>query len=337
VTGGRLRTLEGQELMNPALRVVAGAASTVMKATGTALTQTHLWHEVRQVLLKRVREQLGDNAVYHGHTLCKLEEGGDNDTVSLCFTTSNENQEEQLEVKVVLACDGTRSTVRSLASEPEDVLLDEGLSVWRGLAASVQSQGTTTWYRGASGQSGLIFPAGKDCGSSWTVIAPVVSGRSTTKEEAISRLKAALPSDTDPLLLDTINKSETIIENKLVTRDFTKPWASSIPRVAYLGDAMHPLRPTGEGTALALEDAWVIADMAASTDTAEEFLRPEMLRAFEEKRLKRVRAVSDAVKRQAEKFYKSPSIGGQTSLKGPEDGLTVAEAMRKYPIQYTEL
>ena len=40
------------------------------------------------------------------------------------------------------------------------------------------------------------------------------------------------------------------------------PYRSPTPRV--LGDAAHPLRPTGEGTALAYEDAWTLGDILRS-------------------------------------------------------------------------
>ena len=43
------------------------------------------------------------------------------------------------------------------------------------------------------------------------------------------------------------------------------------------GDAAHPLRPTGEGTALALEDAWTLGTILGGKEEAD----PSSLREYE--------------------------------------------------------
>ena len=94
-----------------------------------------------------------------------------------------------------------------------------------------------------------------------------------------------------------------MIEGKLQTRNFTKPWASATPRVAFLGDAAHPLRPTGEGTALALEDAWTLGSLAVAAESTDDFCDPVTLRQYEALRGARVEAVSNAVRIAANRFY----------------------------------
>ena len=109
--------------------------------------------------------------------------------------------------------------------------------------------------------------------------------------------------------------------------DFSQPWASAAPRVAYLGDAAHPLRPTGEGTALAFEDAWTLGDLLCRAAAAE----PASLRAFEEARRERVRAISEAVKASANRFYDA------SEPVSPSMSRSIPAAMKEHPMSYTRL
>ena len=233
--------------------------------------------------------------------------------------------------RLVLACDGTRSSVRELCpAEPTELLVEEGKSCWRGIAPSFDCDATATFYRSDEGTSALLFPAGVDAGSSWTVIAPAAEGRSLTTEQARRRLDAALcrgACDVDASLLAAIDASPTVLEHKLVVRDYDQPWQASLARVAYLGDACHPLRPTGEGTALAWEDAWTLGCLFAASSAADECLRPATLRAYEEARRVRVRAVATAVRQAADNFYDSKAT--DRTVAGPR---SVAKALADHPI-----
>ena len=234
----------------------------------------------------------------------------------------------QVEATVVLACDGTRSVCRRLLpSEPDDLLIDEKRSVWRGQATDLDTRGEATFYKDEGGRSGLLFPAGAGQGSSWTFISDSVAGRSQSSDEARARLLASLPAELDATLRHAIDASPLIIEGKLMTRDFSKPWASAAPRVAFLGDAAHPLRPTGEGTALALEDAWTVGSLAASAATASAFCAPKTLREYESSRRARVQAVSDAVRELANRFYEK-DVPPVTTIRG---------AFKAHPIVCTAL
>lgn len=324
VTSVSLRTLGGASLMPaPArvLMVVVGSLFRLLRRLGVqrGLSRVHLWHDVREVLRERVVER--GVVLRPSKTLVDLREGAD--AVQLRFGDGDE-----VEAAVVLACDGARSVCRQLLpSEPDDLLVDEKKSVWRGQAIGLDTQGQATFYKDDSGRSGLVFPAGAGQGSSWTFISESVAGRSQSSEESRARLAAALPAELDATLRGAIDASPLIIEGKLMTRDFSKPWASASPRVAFLGDAAHPLRPTGEGTALALEDAWTVGSLAASAATAEAFCAPATLREYERSRRARVRAVSDAVRVAANRFYE----------KGAPPGTTVRGAFQAHPLLCTPL
>ena len=238
------------------------------------LSRIYLWHAVREVLRGRVEEQ-GVAQLRSSKTLVEMTE--EEECVRLRFDDGDE-----VTARVVLACDGARSACRRLLpSEPDDLLIDEGKSVWRGLAAGLDADGVSTTFKDDAGRTGLVMPAGVGQGSSWTVICDAVAGHSSSSEEARARLAAALPEKLDATLRQAIDASPFLIESKLQTRDFSKPWASATPRVAFLGDAAHPLRPTGEGTALALEDAWTVGSLAAAAETADSFCQPATLRKYE--------------------------------------------------------
>ena len=68
-------------------------------------------------------------------------------------------------------------------------------------------------------------------------------------------------SDSYKLMKRAMDDSPIIIENKLHVRDFDQPWNSAYDSCIYIGDAAHPVRPTGEGTALAFEDTNVLRQM----------------------------------------------------------------------------
>ena len=75
--------------------------------------------------------------------------------------------------------------------------------------------------------------------------------------QARSRL-AKVIHYTDDDFKQAVDDSTFTIENKLSARDFDKTWNSSYDGLAYVGDAARPVRPTGEGIALALVDAKVL-------------------------------------------------------------------------------
>ncbi|KAJ1631144.1 hypothetical protein T492DRAFT_1144134 [Pavlovales sp. CCMP2436] len=234
---------------------------------------------------------------------------------------------------LVLACDGVRSAAREAAPcgpRAAEVLIDDAKTVWRGLAPSIDVQGVATFFKEdperpestQGGRMALLFPAGSGKGASWTVTAPALSGHSRDPAHARARLLEALGADgtgagvegdggkggarLDGLLARALAASTSVVEHRLVSRNWSQAWPSAVARLAYLGDAAHPLRPTGEGIALALEDAWTLGKLAADAPSSEAFLQPKTLRAYEATRLNRVRAISEATSAGARASYIQP-------------------------------
>lgn len=331
VTRISLKSLGGASLTPAPVRAfmaIVGVLFGLLRRLGIrrGLWLTHLWHDVREVLRQRV--QARGIALRPSMKLVALSQPEGDSFVRLGFEDG-----EEVAARLVLACDGASSACRRLlASEPNDLLLDEGKSVWRGQALGLDTGGEATFYKDETGRSGLVFPAGAGQGSSWTLICNSVAGRSASSEEARARLTAALPAELDRTLRQAIDSSPLMIEGKLQTRDFTKPWASATPRVAFLGDAAHPLRPTGEGTALALEDAWTLGSLAVAAESTDDFCDPATIRQYEALRGARVEAVSNAVRISANRFYAKGDgkTSGDEDLKTP-DG-SVDRAFKAHPL-----
>ena len=260
----------------------------------------------------------------------------------------------QVVASTVLACDGTFSTVRKcLDRTDKPVLFDERKTVWRGTAPNINTCGESTFYIAqeeakAIGATANIFPAGRTTdGSSLSIIMPTtLPGRATGSEDARRRLKealAALEIPIDDVLLGAIDDVEYMLEHKLHGRDFDlfPNLYSGFERIAYVGDSAHPLRPTGEGVAMALEDAWTIGNLAASFPSGESILTPELLRKYEESRQDRVVAVSKAVRDLAESYYENEEEGANGGEKEKKKVQTrkpsVNQAMKDYPIPLTTL
>ena len=303
-----------------------------------AIRKTHLWHDVRVALrdhaiktydVTEADESSGDRSLLNLN--CALEEihplhnddkdgEGDNDRFELTLINTQNGEEKKVRAKYLFACDGTKSKVRSVLPNEPDILLAENKSVWRGMAPNVSTSGKATFFIGKSdsdtaGRSALIFPGGKDAGSSWTVISDIENGKSTSTEEARKRVLKVIDtmgmSGTEASttesgnnneyaqLKQAIDDSSIIIENKLHVRDFDQPWESAYDGLIYIGDSAHPVRPTGEGTALAFEDANVLGQVISKYG-----LGVRSLREYENERYDVVKKISEKVRASSEALYK---------------------------------
>ncbi|KAJ1462695.1 hypothetical protein M885DRAFT_505730 [Pelagophyceae sp. CCMP2097] len=298
---------------------VFGAVNAVLRVFRLprfGIVRSNLWHEVRSTLAARVVEVCGPESLRKDHALeafSEAEGGG----FALAFRGAGGLT--PVHASIVLACDGARSDCRELAArEPaaDAVLDDVGKSVWRGLTPTVDLRGRCTVLRDTVNSDGVLaitFPAGGGLGggggASWTVTGPAVSGRALNADDARHRLLASLPprdASNAPLeaLYCCVEEAPFVIENRLKVRNFgpgAPAFCSNTNGLAFLGDAAHPLRPTGEGVALAFEDAWQLADIVkASPGSA---VCADALRCYEAARLPQVRQISELVKDRAEGYY----------------------------------
>lgn len=280
-----------------------------------AITYTHLWHDVRTVLAQRAMDlyqESGTTPLLHLN--CSLDSirilpESNNETAArfeLVFrwdeNAKNLYSHYVIQTRFLFACDGTKSQVRSLLPKEPDILVSEQKSVWRGVAPNIDCHGKATFYRDTD-RSGLVFPAGKEAGSSWTVISPITQDGSKSQSDAQARERVlqVIQDCQDDNLFRAIHDSPIVIEHKLHVRNFDLPWESAYDGLIYLGDSAHPVRPTGEGTALAFEDAKVLCQCLTRYG-----LTVSALREYESKRYEPVKRISRKARANAEAFYSKP-------------------------------
>ena len=93
--------------------------------------------------------------------------------------------------------------------------------------------------------------------------------------------------------------TDFIIENKIFVRDFDKPWESAYEGLVYVGDALHPVRPTGQGIGMAFEDAKVLGDVIRKQND----INDAALRDYENTRYIPVKVLSKEIRAAAKGFY----------------------------------
>ena len=321
----------------------------VLRLLRTGIVRSNSWHAFRSCLRRGVEragmelEHKVEDLIRTNTSLVSVDPNYSEDGALLTFEDGTE-----VVASTVLACDGTFSTVRKCLDHGNDnpVLVDEGKTVWRGTAPNIDTRGESTFYIAqeeakTKGATANIFPAGRTTGgSSLSIIMPTsLPGRAKGSEDARQRLKEALAALNVPIagaLMDAIDDVEYMLEHKLHVRDFDMfpEFYSGFDCLAYLGDSAHPLRPTGEGVALALEDAWTIGNLAYS-DSGKRILTPDLLRKYEGARQARVAAVCKAVRDLAESYYKDEEESSQKKVQTTKP--KVNQAMKEYPIYLTAL
>ena len=326
----------------------------ILRLIRKGLVRSNSWHELR-LSIRRGVENVGSELGYSSEDLIRT----NSKLVSVDPTSRSDKRVlltfadgRKVAATTVLACDGTFSSVRkqlekfeeaSGQSRSKPVLIDEKRTVWRGTVPSISAKGVGTFFIAqkeakAQGATGCLFPAGGAAdGSSLAIIAPTsVSGRATSTEDARERLKKVLSEFEVPIaeeLKEAIDAAETMLEHKLHVRDAVAypDIGSGYDQIAYFGDALHPLRPTGEGLAVAMEDAWTIGQLLANSDTGK--VSPELLRSYEQERQERVNAICFAVRSFAESYYEEKDTGEGTVTKA----VSVEQAKKDYPIKLSPL
>ncbi len=210
-----------------------------------------------------------------GVTVTSLEEGAEGVRCSLSDGT-------RLVGRALIGADGIRSGVRQLVWGTNEPTYS-GYTCWRwtGRVPGGVSRLVEMW--GAGKRVGLVPLVGDDVYAFFVANAP----RGTTNDAV--RRRAAFVRGTFgdfggdvPRVLDALGRDEVELLHHDIEEVAQKPWVRG--RVALLGDAAHAMTPNlGQGAAMAIEDAVVLArELVASKDAA------EALQAYEANRRPRV-------------------------------------------------
>ena len=235
--------------------------------------------------------------------------------------------------KILVGADGYFSKVRdSLLQDGKPTYA--GSVIWRALissSSSVVPENTSVLYPG-DGIYFIYYPTGENVGC-WTVSKLISEDDFLSKstgndnsdndesylpssiqsdpravprsigegafQEALAHLKDCLPKEYIEMVMNTDHT--TVTRHGTYIRDpFSEDvlWKMSDGPVTVLGDAAHPMRPVGQGNAMALEDAAELASCIQIHGVTE-----SALRSYEARRIPRVRLVAQKSQLEAMKSY----------------------------------
>ena len=236
--------------------------------------------KLQMLLLARVQERLGPDAVRFGHTLADVE-SSETGAVAYFVDRASGRRLESSQGDVLIAADGIHSAVR------RKFYPDEGIPKWNGVTLSRSTTlitsspgGARMIWAGHSRQKFVAYPIGRDAATGQTLLNWIcdLKGESTETPppEDWNRKgdRAALLSAYDGWRWDEIDvpaiirASGDIYEFPMVDRDPLPRWTFGCTTL--LGDAAHPMYPVGSnGATQGVIDARVIAFHLSSAPNVE--------------------------------------------------------------------
>ncbi|KAJ5621294.1 hypothetical protein N7528_006077 [Penicillium herquei] len=202
---------------------------------------------------------------------------------------------------LVIGADGVRSKARELVLGYVDKPKSSGYGIFRAWFSNedmIRDPRTKHFCENGDTFNGWIGPDvhflfstiknGQDC--CWVM---------THKDEADIEESWQLPGKLedvykvidgwDPIVKAIVEKTPSLVDWKLVYRDPLPRWVSDHGRIALLGDSAHPFLPTSaQGATQAMEDGVVLAVCLKEGGKGN---APDALRAYEDIRYERVKAV----------------------------------------------
>lgn len=238
---------------------------------------------LQMLLLKAVKDQLGEEAVLTGHHLTSFENEGDG--VAAHF--ENKKTGESLgtyRADIMIAADGIHSVVRKFFYPNEGLPKYSGRILWRGITeATPYLTGRSMIMAGYQDQKFVAYPICPDTaaqGSSlvnWIAELNVdtMPDRTDWNKEIDKEKFAPAFKNWDFGWLNVpkiIEEAEAVYEFPMVDRDPLPQW--TFGRITLLGDAAHPMYPIGSnGASQAILDADALGQVIAEQQDAETTLK----------------------------------------------------------------
>ena len=228
--------------------------------------------DLQMILLDAVRSRLGPDAVRTGAAFASFEESATDVAVRVRDQTTGGI--EAVQADVLLGADGLYSAVRAQLHPDEPSPRRSGVQQWRGLThgTSFPTSRTVTAYGTSADQKFVAYPVSRKAELqgqaliTWIAEVKLPDGQDSSEnadwnqpgrvEDVLPRFAGWRPSSLD--IPAMITGAERIVERPMVDRDPLPFWGTG--RVTLLGDAAHPMYPTGKNSwSQAVIDARVLA------------------------------------------------------------------------------
>jgi 2-polyprenyl-6-methoxyphenol hydroxylase-like FAD-dependent oxidoreductase len=236
---------------------------------------------LQMILLDAVKERIGAENVLTGHHLVSCEQDGTGVTARFIDRGSGQHLPPS-RGDVLIGCDGIHSAVRAQFYPDQGPPVVSGRIQWRGvLEAEPFLDGRTHATMGFSDRRAVVYPISRKVADrgrsriSWVVSVfrpQFASNRHTAWGRKVSNHRVLAPFKNWNFswinFADLICRTGEIYEYPEADRDPLPRW--SFGRVTLLGDAAHPMRPTGaQAGSQAIVDARVLAFALAAAPTPE--------------------------------------------------------------------
>jgi 2-polyprenyl-6-methoxyphenol hydroxylase-like FAD-dependent oxidoreductase len=255
------------------------------KAAGYAWPQFSIHRgSLLMILAKAVRERVGAAHVHTGHQFDSFSQDNDGVTARFVHPESKEAVGEH-RGDLLLGADGIHSRVRRILYPDEGLPNFSGITMWRGVTEREPFlDGRTMIVAGTWNKRMVIYPISEKArGKGRSLVNWVAEIRDENKivRKRDNWSRVGDKADFLPAFADwhfdwldiprLIEENETAYDFPMVDREPLKRW--SFGRVTLLGDAAHPMYPSGSnGAAQAILDATALANILVKAGSIEDAL-----------------------------------------------------------------